>query len=129
LFYLLWPQDFPRVAAVLMFHDVPEAWVGDVPAPMMRYFPDVREAFSKVERRILSELDLPWEHDLSPSDHEKFKACDRLELYAWCKDQLRLGNHEVEECLHELEVYFTKTPLPEPADVLLGIMRSGTLEA
>lgn len=115
LLWYLFPVDFPRLAAVTMAHDVPEGWLGDIPATVMRYAKGVREEMAKLERLVCEDLGLPFEGDLSAEDHAKLKACDRLELYLWCCEQLTLGNVHAGEPLRELDRYFTLSGLPEPA--------------
>lgn len=112
----LWPEDFPRLALACLTHDVPEAWVGDVPAPTMRYVPGLRDGLEKLETRISHSLGLPAEADLSPEDHAKLKACDRLDFWLWCREQELMGNMFVSESLMEVERFFEETPLPERAN-------------
>lgn len=116
----LWPEDFERLALVCLAHDVGESCVGDIPAPVLRYLPEFRAAVSGMEAKICDSLGLPREDFLSPSDHAKLKACDRLELYLWCREQLAAGNTFAEEFLTELKRYFVETPLPSPADALFS---------
>jgi 5'-deoxynucleotidase YfbR-like HD superfamily hydrolase len=127
LLYVLWPDDFPRLALHCLSHDVPEAWVGDVPAPTMRYVPGLREQLGHIEGRISESLGLPKEHDLPLEDHAKLKACDRLELYIWCHEQKLLGNQFVNEFITELDRFFTEVPLPAEAAALVEEIRKGEL--
>lgn len=115
LLWYLFPVDFPRLVAYTLTHDVPEGWVGDVPATVMRYSPTVRPELQKLERLLCDDLAIPFEGDLNDEDHAKLKACDRLELYLWCCEQLTLGNLHAREPLLELDRYFKTQPLPEPA--------------
>lgn len=115
LMWYLFPADFERLAIYCIGHDVPEGWVGDVPAPTLRHTQHVRAELAELERLICQDLGLPYEGHLSPEDHAKLKACDRLELYLWCCEQLALGNVYAAEPLKELEAYFLRDPLPEPA--------------
>lgn len=115
LMFYLWPEDFPRLAGACLAHDVPEAWVGDVPAPTMRYLPGLRKDLGEIEDGLNASLGLPAEGELAIEDHVKLKACDRLELYLWCREQLLLGNQFVGETLKELKRFFSEVPLPEEA--------------
>lgn len=115
LMYYLWPEDFARLVMACLSHDVPEAWLGDVPAPTMRYVPGLKAELGALERDVNLSLGLPAEQDLSDEDHAKLKACDRLEFYLWCREQLRFGNGFVEESMREVERYFEEVPLPERA--------------
>lgn len=118
LMYYLWPDDFSRLAIYCLSHDIPEAWVGDIPAPVMWALPELKKALGAIEEDLAHEVGIPCETDLSPDDFAKLKACDRLELYIWCKEQWMLGNRYVADCMKALEDYFSKNPLPQPAKEL-----------
>lgn len=115
LLHYLFPEDFPRLVIYALSHDVPEFWVGDIPAPTLRYTVGVREQLADLEARISNTLGLPAEAGLMPEDLAKLKACDRLELWLWCREEQLRGNMFVDECLSELERYFVEAPLPEVA--------------
>jgi hypothetical protein len=126
----LWP-DHPKVNNVIraaLAHDVAEAWVGDVPAPTMRYSPAVAQGVHRFEHAILVELQLPSEFDLPPDEFAMLKACDRLEFMMWCLDQGAMGNRHAEEGLIEIIKYLDTLKLPEPADQLYALLKTdGTL--
>ena len=44
LMHYLWPKDFPRLAIYCLSHDIPEAWTGDIPAPVAWAVPELKEA-------------------------------------------------------------------------------------
>lgn len=127
LMYYLWPLDFPRLAAVTMAHDVPEAWFGDVPAPTMRYVPGLKDTANLIETSLNQAIGLPAEADLEASDFAKLKACDRLELYIWCREQELLGNQFANETRVELARFFAETPLPAEAQALYLEMEASVL--
>lgn len=117
LMWYIWPEDFPRLALHCLTHDVPEAWVGDIPAPTMRYVPGVKDSLSKIETNLNRAIGLPSEFELSPDDYAKLKACDRLEFWLWSMEQVHLlGNRFAAEGLTEVERFFTEVKLPERAD-------------
>ena len=118
LLYVLWTEKFPWLSPYLMFHDVPEAWVGDIPAPVKRYSATVRDAVNSLESVILKRLNLPDPEKLEKDDRAKLKACDQLDLYLWAKEQEAGGNRHASCVVRELERFFAETPLPSPADAL-----------
>lgn len=120
LMHSFWPEDFQRLAAICLFHDVPERWVGDIPSPVMRQVPGVKEGVALVEKVITEDLGLPSEHELDPDDLAKVKACDRIEFLLWCYDQARMGNREVQEGIAEVNRYLRENPPPEPARSFLA---------
>lgn len=123
LMWELWPADFRRLAQHCLFHDVPEAWVGDIPAPTKRYDPAVRQGVKALERDVASYLDIPWDGDLPAEDRVKLSACDRLELYLWACEQMTEGNLHAQCVRDELDTFFEETPLPSPASQLLDAIR------
>lgn len=115
LLYYLFPEHFSRLAAVTMAHDLPEAWFGDLPAPTMRYVPGLKDTANRIETALNHSMGMPAEADLSMEDLAMLKACDRLELYLWAREQLLFGNRFVGETLTELRRFFRETPLPPAA--------------
>lgn len=117
LMYYIWPEDFPRLAIHCLSHDVPEAWVGDIPATTMRAVPGLRESLAPIEGGLNKDLGLPSEDEMDPADHAKLKFCDRMDFYLWCRDQEFLGNGFVQEALREITHYLDSTmaDLPEEA--------------
>lgn len=74
----------------VLYHDVPEAITGDVPAPLKWDFPEVAAALEKVENRIIELHDLGVELD----DREKviLKFTDYADLVLKGLEELELGN-------------------------------------
>ena len=115
LLHYIYPDDFPRLVLTCLSHDVPEGWVGDIPAPSMRYVPGLRGQLGPIEGGINRSLGLPGEDELSPEDHAKLKVCDHLEFYLWCRDQIDMGNSFAYEAMHEVVNYIDNSVLPDPA--------------
>lgn len=124
LLYYLWPQDFPRLAIHCLAHDIPEAWTGDRPAPMNRYFPNAEE--KNLETVLLLEYGLPDIHALPTEDRAKLKACDSLELYIWTREQICQGNMFPSIFLDMLDQFYKESPLPPEAAELYELMRRKT---
>lgn len=120
----LFPEAFPRVVVYALTHDVPEFIFGDVPAPTMRYVPGLRDTLGKLEAEYAHSLSLPSEDLLSEEDLRKVKACDALEFWLWCKEQLLLGNRYAEEALQEVERFFEEKPLPNAAGAFFRLARN-----
>lgn len=118
LMWYIWPKDFPRLAIHCLTHDVPESWTGDVPAPTTRYIPGLKNALAKAEGFLNEDIGLPDEHSLHPDDMAKLKACDRLEFWLWCREEVALGNQFAKEGLSEIERFLTEVPLPAEAEAV-----------
>lgn len=115
LMHCIWPEHFERLALVCLTHDVPEAWVGDVPAPTKRYSPAIKAEMARLERIRFQALDLPVDDDLPPEDRERVKTCDLLELYLWAVEEVVGGNRHAACVAREVERYAEEVPFPQPA--------------
>lgn len=127
LMHYIWPDDFPRLALVCLSHDVPEAWVGDIPAPTCRYTPGLKASLSGMEGKINKSILLPAEDELAPDDYAKLKCCDRLEFWLWCCEQELYGNLFAREGKKEIERYFAEVPLLPEAQLVYDELRASDL--
>lgn len=126
LYLYLWPND-PQLSLALTYclvHDVPEAWVGDVPAPTMRYVPWLKDTLGRMEDDLLERFGLPRLADMPKDMYERYKACDRLELFMWCYEQAEMGNRFAEECRVELVRYLEEANMPAEARAFMEEYRS-----
>ena len=113
LLFYIWPEDFPRLALHCLSHDVPEAWTGDIPAPMLRHMGQSRREVEVAENALNISLGLPPVRGLPDLDARKVRFCDRLDLYLWCREQSLMGNTFVDEVILELLEYFEGDALPD----------------
>ena len=127
ILWYLWPNDFPEIAPYLLSHDVPEFAVGDIPAPTTRTIPGIKNELGGVEDKINRYCGLPALGDMRDEDFAKLKACDHLDFYMWCYEQLAMGNRYVENSIRELEHYWTHNPLPSPADELAKTIKEADI--
>lgn len=124
LMYVLWPKDFQRLVVYCLVHDIPEAWVGDIPATTKKFCPGVKANCDELEDAILRRLLLPNDVRLSDEDKVKLRACDHLELYWWAKEQIEFGNKHACSLIRQLDSFFTANRLPDPAwDLWYGYLR------
>lgn len=123
LMWYIWPEHYHRLSIYCLTHDLPEAWVGDIPAPILRYCPEIRPAIHPIESLISASLGVPAEGELSGDDLAMLKACDRLELYAWGQEQRLMGNLGLEGMMLELEHYLDTAGMPTRAQEFYGEMR------
>lgn len=127
LMHYIWPDDFGRLALVCLTHDVPEAWVGDIPAPTCRYAPRLKDMLNEAEGNINKSMLLPAEHELPADDYAKLKCCDRLEFWLWCCEQELYGNLFAREGKKEIERYFDEVPLLPEAQRVYDELRAQDL--
>lgn len=79
----------------VMWHDVGERWMGDIPSPAKKSNPQLRQFYEEVERRVLATLGLL--PGLMPDEQNWLKAVDILDLWFWCREEEALGNTAIQE--------------------------------
>ena len=119
LLHYIYPADFTRLVSHCLMHDVAEAWVGDIPAPIKRYNPHLKAVLENLEDTINEKLGATSEGQLGPTDASKLRVCDNLEFYLWCREQLAMGNSLIKEALAESKSYLLAEPFPPPAGNIL----------
>ena len=118
----LYPAFFGELAPIILDHDVPERYTGDIPANVLRSSEEVKKACHIIERSVAQKFGLVPEQAYAagaPELYAKFKACDRIELYLWCCEQLEQGNQGVRGVMFELERVWAKEPPPAPAPAFI----------
>ena len=95
LLYTCYPGE-PSAALVraVLLHDTAERWVGDLPSPALRKWPDLGRAYRDAEisiHNVLHGYD-PEVAGLTNEERRWLKGVDRVELWLWCQDQMALGN-------------------------------------
>jgi 5'-deoxynucleotidase len=115
-----------RVATLALYHDAGEVLIGDLPAPVKHFNPDIKRAYGDIEtsarHRLLSmvpdalrddyrALLLPDETDLA---HRTIvQAADKLCAYAKCLEEMAAGNPEFVEAEKALRAAVEAIGLPE----------------
>ncbi len=115
-----------RVATLALYHDAGEVLIGDLPAPVKHFNPDIKRAYGDIEtsarRRLLSmvpdalrdeyrSLLLPDEDDLA--HRALVQAADKLCAYAKCLEEIAAGNPEFAKAEKALRESVEAIGLPE----------------
>ena len=89
----LW-EDASRAARLyLLYHDVAESELGDLPAPTKWNHKNLNKAYSEAEAQQEQELELPvTQTQLTEQDQHRVKMSDMLELILHCNRQMNMGN-------------------------------------
>jgi len=126
LCHLLWPDNHALTVAAL-YHDQPERWTGDIPSQVIRDNPELAAVLARRDALISSTLGLPCEHGLGDVDFARFKACDRLEFWLWCQDQLAFGNQHILNALESTEETLANDPHtpPEVLNLFMDLREEG----
>jgi hypothetical protein len=106
---LLHPDPSKHLIWAILQHDIPERYIGDIPAPSKWAGTIHIEHEKELENNILDNIFTYDENhygNMSIGDMSWLKGLDMLELYLWCKDQISLGNNRATLMLHRIENFF-----------------------
>lgn len=113
LLLALYPDCRKELMVAAIAHDLPERWVGDMPAPTKWSLGgEAIKQLDRVEEDILRKLGL--DVSLTPEERLWLHGLDRVELLLWTKEQVAMGNSNVCTMLAALAVWFQKHELPLP---------------
>jgi 5'-deoxynucleotidase YfbR-like HD superfamily hydrolase len=79
------------ILETLLYHDAPEVWTGDIPAPIKRVDEQIRERLDILEAKFYKSNGIGL-RELGPSEHIVVKASDTLDLAFTCFHERRRGN-------------------------------------
>lgn len=116
LLYCFHPNPSPALIKAVMFHDVGERYVGDLPAPAKFASEQLAEIHGDLELKALEVLGARVE--LTDEEAVWAKAVDCLELLLWCEDQLNMGNRHVVNCHHGLMLWFLNEARNLPSAII-----------
>jgi hypothetical protein len=119
LLLLLYPGTVrSELVRAVLWHDVPERWTGDIPAPAKWASMSLKEVLVELEQKVLDRLGLSDLFNLTEQEHKWLWSVDLLELYMWGKDQVALGNNTVQGLLNRVEDLFIKSQEKLPLEVI-----------
>ncbi len=84
-------DDALRIFMSLLAHDAPELETGDVPAPVKRADPVVKQVYERLESDVIIDYALAYE-DLTGTARDIAKAADCLDLGWAAVEERSLGN-------------------------------------
>jgi 5'-deoxynucleotidase len=118
--------DPGEVAIAAIFHDASEVLTGDLPSPIKYHNEKIRDAYKAVEytaeKEMLSTLPEELQDVYAPyllSDQQDpeiktiIKAADLLASYSKCKAEVRAGNPEFAQAVHDIQDRLNQFEMPE----------------
>lgn len=98
LLLVLHPCPPIHLIKMVLWHDVGERYVGDLPASAKWASAMLSAAYEALERQVLEShfVMKPLLEAMTKWDWQWLKALDAVEFYLWCEDQLAAGNRHVE---------------------------------
>lgn len=94
LLQLVAPDSRKEVLQAVMFHDLPEKFTGDTPAPIKRASPALKVLLDELEMDLAP---LYQDFSLTPDEHALVKWVDLMELAMFGLEELKMGNRYAEE--------------------------------
>lgn len=98
LLLLLHPNPSLNLIKAVHFHDLPERWLGDIPATAKWNNPELAVAYKLAEERVFNRLGFTEYAKLTKTEQVWLNACDTLELLQWCDEVIETGNTAVVDC-------------------------------
>jgi len=93
LLLILNPSPSLGLVKAVLWHDVAERWVGDMPATTKSVFPGLGHLYEQCEAEIIKKLDLfPALHFM---EQAWLKSVDTLDLMLWALEEYNNGNADV----------------------------------
>ncbi len=94
----LHPNPSSHLIKAVLFHDVAERYVGDMPSPGKWWIsPAIGQILQKVEEEIQHLLGVSFE--LTERDRDWLKALDLVELFYFCCEEMAMGNSHVKSII------------------------------
>jgi len=122
----LWPDTSQDAMLHLLYHDVAEAELGDLPATTNWNYTNLPEEFKKAEDKYISGLELLLTEHLTPIEQGRVKMADMLELVLHCMRQIQQGNNLARDIYFRGRSYllttFKENPEFGPVNEILEIL-------
>jgi len=127
LLILLHPDPPLHLVKAMLWHDYSERVVGDVPAPVRRKFPAFAEMYEQIEQVVAME-EQPTRAAIKLTEDETkwLKAIDVLELFLWCREEIKLGNSQFHHVYLRAHRYLNSDTMPtQVLEFVEWFMREG----
>ena len=122
--------DANHVLSLAVYHDASEVITGDLATPIKYFNPEIRQAFSSVEKVAAEKLVAMLPEDLQASyqplllpDEDTpawriVKAADRISAYLKCVEEEKAGNKEFEKAKISILASIQELGMPAVADFM-----------
>jgi 5'-deoxynucleotidase YfbR-like HD superfamily hydrolase len=110
LLLCLHPNPSVNLIKAVLWHDVHERYLGDIPGPAKW----MNGEFTKLYEQMAAQIERTCgiEIRLEPDERCWLDAVDKTELLVWAKEQLAMGNTNAASILGNLASWFANHPIP-----------------
>lgn len=98
------PESSAEFLKAIIYHDLGERWVGDMPHPAKAESPEHAASGRALEETIARRLG--WAQEMTVPEARWLSALDRLEFLLWADDQVNMGNRHLEAVLERAHQWF-----------------------
>lgn len=112
LLVCLYPDCRRELMLAVMFHDLAERWTGDIPHPAKTTDGEFGKRIAIIEAKVSKALGL----DVKLEEMERYwlKGLDMVEYLLWVKEQLAMGNQNVQTALASTLHWLQTNQIPVP---------------
>lgn len=102
----LLPDSSADLRRAVLYHDLAERWMGDIP-PMVRLIdPELKANVQRAQTAADQVLGIDVE--LTDDEAWHLKVLDRLEFFLWCHDEINMGNRHAGPCLDDVTTWIAE---------------------
>lgn len=125
LLVILHPNPSAVLLKAVLWHDMAEQVIGDVPSPILRAEPEYGTVYDKIEAEVLlKRLGVNLDH-LSAEERGWLWALDKLECLLFSREQVALGNRHFLATCNILYEWFEKSDnIPHAVRLLVDNLRT-----
>ena len=107
---LLHPKPSVNLVKAVMWHDVHERYLGDVPAPALWSDGEFAKLYDRLAERINKTCGI--HSNLNIIERMWLNAVDKMDLLFWAQEQLGMGNHNAAAICGNLASWFKNNKIP-----------------
>lgn len=94
----------------IIYHDLPERWLGDMPHPAKASAPEVIDRIHQLEDTV--NVRMGWTTLLTEEETVWLHVIDRVEFMLWADDQVNMGNGHLRDVLVRCWDWFKANEIP-----------------
>ncbi len=112
------PNPHPDTMRAILYHDLAERYTGDLPAPSLTEFPELRKGIKDVEAHCRAVMGIDFQ--LSECEANWVHCIDKIEHWIWAHRQLLMGNTLVLSHVRKLASILSDLEIPVPLQELIA---------
>lgn len=107
IYYQLWGAPSPEVTERIIWHDIGEMATGDLPYPVKKVWPGLKEITTTIESAHLISLGIRMSGKVPDEEINRLKVCDLLEMLEYGLVERYMGNQFAEPIVVDIAANIT----------------------